>query len=82
MVGKLLFDWSLYTHPEVTAEFEPLENYEDPFGKAVKEMRNQGFDVYYGRWLVTGHPRVVLVDNFYKYIKDKDFLGNVGELDE
>ncbi len=45
-------------------------------------MRNQGFDVYYGRWLVTGRPRVVLVDNFYKYIKDKDFLGNVGELDE
>ncbi len=45
-----------YIHPEVTAEFEPFENYADPFGKAVKEMRNQGFDVHYGRWLVTGRP--------------------------
>jgi len=51
-----------YIHPDVTAEFEPVENYTDPFGKAVKEMRNQGFDVHYGRWLVTGRPRVVLVD--------------------
>lgn len=33
-----------------------------PFGQAVKLMREWGFNVKFGYWLVTGRPRVVLMD--------------------
>jgi glycogen(starch) synthase len=41
----------------------------DPFGAAVRTMRAQGFDVCYGTWLVTGRPRVVLINPFQAYNK-------------
>ncbi len=43
-----------------STEFEPAENYNDPFGHAVLEMREQGYDVHYGAWLVSGRPKAVL----------------------
>lgn len=49
-----------YVHPNVSAVFEPNEDLSDPFGQAVQRMRNQGFEVHYGYWLVTGRPKVVL----------------------
>ncbi len=49
-----------YVHPQVAANFDPLEPPETPFGRAIKKMRNMGFEVHYGRWLVDGTPRVVL----------------------
>ncbi|MET4076820.1 glycosyltransferase [Hymenobacter sp. UYCo722] len=39
----------------------------DPFGAAVRTMRAQGYDVCYGTWLVTGRPRVVLINPFQTY---------------
>jgi glycogen(starch) synthase len=41
----------------------------DPFGAAVRTMRAQGYDVCYGTWLVTGRPRVVLINPFQAYNK-------------
>ena len=41
----------------------------DPFGAAVRTMRAQGYDVCYGTWLVTGRPRVVLINPFQAYDK-------------
>ena len=41
----------------------------DPFGAAVRTMRAQGYDVCYGTWLVTGRPRVVLINPFQAYPK-------------
>lgn len=49
-------------HRNYSAEFEPGEDYEDPFGQAVLAMRKAGFQVLYGRWLVSGSPKVVLLD--------------------
>ncbi|BDD02897.1 glycosyltransferase [Aureibacter tunicatorum] len=50
-------------HSNVSTHFEPLPLDEDkPFCKAVKTMREWGFDVHYGEWLVTGRPRVVLLN--------------------
>ncbi len=43
-----------------STEFEPTENYNDPFGKAVLAMREQGYDVHYGVWLVSGRPKAIL----------------------
>lgn len=50
---------------DINAEFDPIEVYTDPLGKAVADMRKEGWEVKYGTWLVTGRPKVVLlnVDN-------------------
>ena len=50
-----------YVHRRMPAEFEPNDDYDDPFGKAVLRMRELGFEAYYGFWLVSGRPRVVLI---------------------
>lgn len=49
-----------YFPKEVGAAFEPIEDLTCPVGKAVQRMRDMGFEVHYGLWLVTGRPRVVL----------------------
>jgi len=56
-----------YLHSKIPAEFEPSADFNDPFGKAVLEMKNLGFDIHYGYWLVSGKPKVVLInfDNLY-----------------
>ncbi len=45
------------------AEFEPIvELDETEIGQTVRKMRQLGYGVEYGYWLVTGRPRVVLFD--------------------
>lgn len=41
-------------------EFQASDDYSSPFGKAVLSMREAGFKVEYGYWLVTGKPQVIL----------------------
>jgi glycogen(starch) synthase len=41
-------------------EFEPSVD-ETPLCRAVKSLRDEGFDAHYGHWLVTGKPRTVLL---------------------
>lgn len=53
-----------YVHRNVAAEFEPATDYSDPFGQAVLKMRDNGFEVHYGRWMVTGTPKVILLNPF------------------
>jgi glycogen(starch) synthase len=49
-------------HPDRFAELDhiSIDEKKDVIGKVVKKMREEGYDVYYGVWLVTGRPRVVL----------------------
>jgi glycogen(starch) synthase len=61
-----------YIHPNVQAEFESSDDYENPIGRAVLKMRQTGFEVYYGYWLVTGRPRVVLLSPYSVYHKMGD----------
>ncbi|WP_448520608.1 glycosyltransferase [Rhodoflexus sp.] len=58
-----------YIHPNVQAEFEPADasDYDNPIGRAVHKMRESGFEVHYGYWLVTGKPRVVLFNLYGVY---------------
>jgi glycogen(starch) synthase len=58
-----------YMPPNVLAEFEPSDDYDHPMGKAVLKMRQAGFEVHYGYWLVTGRPLVVLFNPFSVYNK-------------
>ena len=43
-------------------EFERLDQDESIFSQAARSLREKGLDVYYGRWLVTGKPRIILID--------------------
>ncbi len=57
MIGPLL-------DADVSAEFEDIVDFENdagPWSGAVMKMRNMGFEVRYGHWLVTGKPRVILL---------------------
>src|SRR5258706_7576137 len=46
----------------IQAELEPLDDREDLFGQAAANLRKKGFDVHYAEWLITGKPRVVLLN--------------------
>ncbi|KAA3437866.1 glycosyltransferase [Rufibacter hautae] len=54
-------------------EFEPSDDYSDVYGQAVLELRAQGVECYYGNWLVTGRPRIVLINPFSAF-------GQLGEI--
>ena len=63
-----------YFPNQAQGEFEPLEDLAlhtaaDPFAAAVRTMRAQGYEVHLGTWLVTGRPRVVLINPFQAYGK-------------
>jgi glycogen(starch) synthase len=67
-----------YFAHQAQGEFEPYDDYQlsttsDPYANAVREMRRQGYDVQIGIWLVTGRPRVVLINPYQAY----DRLGQI-----
>jgi glycogen(starch) synthase len=51
-----------YISGNVAAEFEPLDDLSGPFGETVQRMRDMGYIVHYGVWLVSGRPKVILFD--------------------
>lgn len=52
-----------YFPQKAAVEFEPItEPDETEIGQTVRRMRQLGFHIEYGYWLVTGRPRVVLFD--------------------
>lgn len=51
-----------YVHKNIGAELEPLDDVEDIFGQAATALRKRGYHVQYAEWLVTGKPRVVLLN--------------------
>ena len=66
MVEKWGEDYFLlgpYFPQKAASEFEPITDLDDsPAGRTVRRMREMGYSVQYGYWLVTGKPRVVLFD--------------------
>src|SRR5690606_13516613 len=51
-----------YVQKNITAELELLDNAQDVFGQAAAVLRNRGYHVHYAEWLITGKPRVVLLN--------------------
>jgi len=51
-----------YLNKNIMAELEPLEDAADVFGIATANLRKKGYDVVYAEWLITGKPRVVLLN--------------------
>ncbi|MEL6634054.1 MAG: glycogen/starch synthase [Bacteroidota bacterium] len=62
-----------YVHHNVSAIFEEAEAPNDPFGRAVRKMREMGFEVHYGKWLTAGRPRTVLLNPYSVF----DRLGEI-----
>ncbi len=52
-----------YIPHNVSTEFEPIEDSRDPIFKTVQKLRKNGLQAHYGVWLVSGRPKVVLLDN-------------------
>ncbi|MCQ2252718.1 MAG: glycosyltransferase [Bacteroidales bacterium] len=50
-------------------EFESIEDLNSPIGEVVQAMRNNGIDVKYGKWVVTGNPTVVLFNPYSVFNK-------------
>lgn len=69
MVEKWGDDYFLlgpYFPQTAAAEFEEITDLSGSrLGKTIAKMREMGFEVHYGYWLVTGKPRIVLFD-FWK----------------
>jgi glycogen synthase len=51
-----------YVSKNITAELEPLDDAQDIFGQAASALSKKGYHVQYAEWLVTGKPRVVLLN--------------------
>ncbi|CAN5583587.1 glycogen/starch synthase [soil metagenome] len=50
-----------YNPVTAAREFDELTP-DETYAGAVQDLRNQGIPVHYGRWLVPGRPRVILLD--------------------
>eukprot|EP00127_Corallochytrium_limacisporum_P006868 Clim_evm83s236 gene=Clim_evmTU83s236 len=68
-------------------EVESMEPDTEPMRKAVEAMKQAGINVFFGRWLVEGYPRVVLLDldsyrdRTAKYKSEFWDLANIGTPD-
>ncbi len=75
-----------YNKATASVEFEETEP-SGAFGEAVLKMREAGFKVHFGRWLITGSPQVILIDFLhhfpsvaeYKYYLWKDHYIESGD---
>lgn len=53
-----------YFANKANIEFEPAEHWDDAFGQAAQRLADQGIEIKYGTWLVSGRPRVILINPY------------------
>lgn len=58
-----------YFPDQAAAHFDPATDFSTPVGKAVLKMQERGFKIYYGQWIVSGRPHVVLFDPYSVFDK-------------
>ncbi len=51
-----------YLNKNIQAELELLDSTSDIFGQAAANLSKKGYDVIYAEWLITGKPKVVLLN--------------------
>ena len=51
-----------YLDPKVKAEIDVISDPTDVLFQATEKMKAMGYDILYGRWLVTGKPKVILIN--------------------
>ncbi|MFL0161335.1 glycosyltransferase [Aquirufa salirivi] len=83
MVEKWGEDYALlgpYFPQTAAAEFEALPVGEDtPMERAILWMREQGYQVHYGNWLITGKPKIILFDIASIYDQINAIKGRIWE---
>lgn len=83
MVEKWGDDYFLigpYFPTTASVEFDPIHDLSDSIlGNTVRKMREMGFVVHYGHWLVTGKPRIVLFDFWQTYERINELKFNLWE---
>ncbi|KAI1076334.1 glycogen synthase [Whalleya microplaca] len=70
-------------HQSAAVEVEELEPSIPELAKSIDAMKNRGIGILYGRWLIEGAPRVLLIDTktAYKYMDEwKADLWNVASI--
>ncbi len=75
MVDKWGDDYCLigpYFSNTASIEFEEKSD-DSPFCKIAEELKSAGHNVHYGHWLVTGRPRIILMD-FTEIAKDVNHM--------
>lgn len=58
-----------YIENQAAAVFDPFTDYSGPVGQTVLKMREYGYDVHYGQWIISGRPTVVLFNPYSIYDK-------------
>jgi len=53
-----------YIESQATANFDETDDYSGVVGQTVLRMRQAGYQVHYGQWIVSGRPQVILFDPF------------------
>jgi glycogen synthase len=51
-----------YVNKNILAEVEALPDDVDVYATAATRLRKRGYDVFYGSWLITGKPKVILLN--------------------
>ena len=51
-----------FLNKSILAELEPIHDSADIFGLAAANLSKKGYDVTYAEWLITGKPRVLLLN--------------------
>lgn len=51
-----------FLNKNILAELDLMDDVQDIFGQAAANLRKKGYHVHYAEWLVTGKPRVVLIN--------------------
>jgi len=51
-----------FVNKSILAELEYTEGANDVFGQAAERLRKRGYDVHDATWLITGKPRVILLN--------------------
>jgi glycogen synthase len=51
-----------FLNKSILAELEPIDDAADIFGLAAANLSKKGYDVIYAEWLITGKPRVLLLN--------------------
>ena len=58
-----------YFAEQAAAHFDPATEFVTPIEKAILEMQNNGFDIHYGQWIVSGKPNVILFNPYSVFDK-------------
>ncbi|MGB0431927.1 MAG: glycosyltransferase, partial [Bacteroidia bacterium] len=68
-----------YVDRNIMAEVEEIQGDNDEISRSVQKLRNMGYEVVYGRWLVSGRPKVVLINPDFAFNRMQNIERSLNE---